>query len=48
MGGMVLGMQTMVEKPPATAALLPLSMVSLLSWPGSLKCTCRSMKPGVT
>ena len=36
-GGEVLGMQATLVKPPAAAALVPVSMVSLYSWPGSLR-----------
>src|ERR1700683_3392173 len=38
----------MEVKPPAAAAREPVSMVSACSNPGSRRCTCISMKPGVT
>src|SRR5580698_3598543 len=41
-------MGQMLVKPPAAAAREPVSMVSACSKPGSRKCTCISMKPGVT
>ena len=34
-GGLVLGMQPMVVKPPRAAALVPLAIVSFSSYPGS-------------
>ncbi len=46
--GSVLGMAQTVVKPPRTAALVPVSMVSLYSNPGSRRCVWRSMKPGAT
>ncbi len=48
MAGMVLGMATSVVTPPAAAARVPLAMVSLPSWPGSRKCTCKSTRPGMS
>ena len=47
-GGEVLGMQTTEVKPPRAAAAVPVAMVSLAAWPGSRKCTCKSIKPGHT
>src|SRR5215471_14315600 len=46
--GLVLGMQQTAVKPPRAAALVPVSMVSEFSWPGSRRWTCMSMKPGAT
>ena len=46
--GTVLGMVQTEVKPPAAAAAVPVAIVSLCAWPGSRKCTCRSMKPGAT
>src|ERR1035438_3190539 len=46
--GAVLGMVQTEVKPPAAAAAVPVAMVSLWSWPGSRRCTWRSMKPGAT
>ena len=46
--GFVFGIQQTVVNPPLAALLLPVSIVSLYSNPGSLKCTCKSIKPGVT
>ena len=46
--GLVLGMAQTAVKPPAAAAAVPVAMVSLCGWPGSRRCTCRSMKPGAT
>ena len=46
--GLVFGIGQMVVYPPRTAAFEPLSMSSLYSSPGSLKCTCRSISPGMT
>ena len=48
MGGDVFGMQTSEVKPPRAAAAVPVMMVSLAVWPGSRKCTCRSISPGQT
>src|SRR4051812_16996509 len=48
LGGLVFGMQQTVENPPAAAARAPDAMSSLYSWPGSRRCTCRSMNPGAT
>src|SRR3989338_1101374 len=39
-------METQATNPPRRAARVPVSMVSLYSKPGSLKCVCRSMRPG--
>src|SRR6516164_2633510 len=46
--GFVLGMQQTTVKPPCAAACVPVSMVSEFSWPGSRRCTCRSINPGAT
>ena len=46
--GSVLGMQATAVKPPATADAAPVAIVSLCSCPGSRRCTCMSMRPGVT
>ena len=46
--GSVFGMQATAVKPPATAAAVPVAIVSLCVWPGSRRCTCMSMKPGAT
>ena len=46
--GAVFGMGHTVVKPPAAAAAVPLAMVSLWLWPGSRRCTCRSINPGET
>src|SRR5579864_6573834 len=46
--GRVLGMQQTAVNPPRAAALVPVSMVSEFSWPGSRRWTCMSMKPGAT
>ena len=43
-----MGIQATAVKPPATAAAQPLAMVSLLSPPGSRRCTCASTSPGRT
>src|SRR4030067_394576 len=48
MGGLVLGSQFRVVKPPVAAALEPVSTVSLYSYPGSRRCTWQSMRPGIT
>src|SRR5512136_101115 len=48
LGGWVLGMQQTAVKPPATAAAVPLAMVSLYSNPGSRRCTWAPIKPGAT
>ena len=48
MTGFVLGMAHTVVTPPRTAARPPVARVSLYSSPGSRKCTCRSIKPGIT
>src|SRR5262245_12949162 len=45
--GFVFGMQATAVKPPATAAAVPVATVSLCSCPGSRRCTCMSMRPGV-
>lgn len=44
-GGVVLGIVTTVVNPPAAAALHPVSIVSAVSLPGSLKWTCMSIRP---
>ena len=46
--GFVLAMHRMVVKPPAFAASAPVFIVSLYSKPGSLRCVCTSISPGVT
>src|SRR6266481_6357518 len=46
--GLVLGMQQTAVNPPRAADLVPVSMVSEFSCPGSRRCTCMSIKPGVT
>ena len=46
--GSVLGIATTAVNPPKAAALLPVSMVSDSSRPGSRRCTWRSTKPGET
>ncbi len=48
MGGSVLGMQAIEVKPPASAAAVPVSMVSSSSKPGSRRWTCMSISPGLT
>ena len=45
--GSVFGMQATAVNPPATAAAAPVAIVSLCSCPGSRRCTCMSMRPGV-
>src|SRR4051794_4987449 len=46
--GAVFGMHATAVNPPATAAALPVAIVSLCSWPGSRRCTCMSIRPGAT
>src|SRR6478752_7712047 len=46
--GLVFGMQQTDVNPPATAAAEPDPTVSSSSSPGSRKCTCTSINPGVT
>src|SRR6516162_6107041 len=46
--GLVLGMQETAVRPPWAAACVPVSMVSEFSWPGSRRCTCKSINPGAT
>ena len=46
--GFVLAIHITVVKPPAAAALAPVSISSLYVKPGSLKCTCVSTSPGAT
>ena len=46
--GSVLGIAQTAVKPPAAAAMAPVATVSSSSWPGSRRCTWRSMRPGVT
>ena len=46
--GLVFAIGRQVVTPPATAVSLPLMTSSLYSSPGSLKCTCISMSPGIT
>jgi hypothetical protein len=45
-GGSVLAIARIPQKPPAAAALEPVSMSSLCSWPGVRRCTCGSKKAG--
>lgn len=45
--GEVFGMQATAVKPPVTADRVPVATVSLCSWPGSRRCTCMSIRPGV-
>ena len=45
-GGIVFGIAHIVVKPPAAAAEVPVSIVSLYSCPGSLKWQCTSTNPG--
>ena len=45
-GGLVLGMHATDVTPPATAAAVPVAMVSLYSCPGSRRWTWMSTKPG--
>ena len=46
--GDVFGMQTTEVNPPRAAAAVPVAMFSLAVWPGSRKCTCKSIRPGQT
>ena len=46
--GSVLGGQTKLVTPPATAAAISLSSMRACSWPGSRKRTDKSTKPGAT
>ncbi|MNC07245.1 hypothetical protein D3C75_547870 [compost metagenome] len=46
--GRVFGMQAIVVKPPFAAERAPVSMVSLCSKPGSRRCTCISISPGIS
>ena len=46
--GMVFGMSKYDVTPPNAAALLSLSISAFSVKPGSLKCTCSSMTPGIT
>ena len=46
--GFVFGIGHIVVTPPFAAACAPVITVSLYSNPGSLKCTCKSTKPGIT
>src|SRR2546425_222457 len=46
--GSVFGMAHTAVNPPATAARVPLAMVSTSSFPGSRRCTCTSTRPGAT
>src|SRR5260370_13371620 len=46
--GRVMGMQKTEVNPRGAAALVPVSMVSEFSCPGSRRWTCMSIKPGVT
>ena len=47
-GGLVFGIATTEVKPPAAAAAVPEAMVSAILLPGWRRCTCRSMKPGLS
>src|SRR5258708_6470592 len=47
-GGTVFAIAQTAVNPPATAARVPVAIVSLCSCPGSRRCVCRSMKPGAT
>src|SRR5688572_28990289 len=44
--GEVLGMHTTLVNPPAAAAFVPVAIVSFADWPGSRRCTWRSINPG--
>src|SRR6266404_2555256 len=46
--GSVFAIAATVVKPPAIAAATPDAIVSLCSPPGSRRCTCMSMSPGIT
>src|ERR1700730_5185198 len=46
--GLVLGIEQTAVNPPRAAVLVPVSMVSEFSCPGSRRWTCMSMKPGAT
>src|SRR5471032_2102645 len=46
--GIVFAIAQTVVKPPAAAARVPVSTVSLCSNPGSRRCVWRSTKPGAT
>ena len=46
--GEVFGMQTTEVNPPRAAAAVPVAIVSFAAWPGSRKCTCKSINPGQT
>ena len=46
--GSVFGMQATDVTPPATAAAVPVAMVSSSSRPGSRRWTCMSIRPGET
>ena len=46
--GFVFGMHATAVNPPATAAAVPVAIVSLCSCPGSRRCTCMSISPGHT
>ena len=48
MVGLVLAIITTVVNPPAAAARAPVWISSLCVWPGSLKCTWISTRPGAT
>ena len=41
-------MQTTEVNPPRAAAAVPVAMVLLAVWPGSRRCTCKSIRPGQT
>src|ERR1700723_3160973 len=46
--GCVFGIVQTAVNPPRAAERVPVSMVSDISWPGSRRCQCRSINPGVT
>ena len=46
-GGSVFGMHATDVTPPATAAAVPVAIVSSSSRPGSRRWTCMSIQPGV-
>ena len=46
--GFVFGIAQIVVTPPLAAASPPVLSVSLYSSPGSRKCTCKSINPGIT
>src|ERR1051326_8520560 len=46
--GSVFGIAQIAVNPPTAAACAPVATVSSSSFPGSRKCTCRSISPGTT